>query len=179
MNSQQLCMLKYLAAWRESQAVREDRNRKRILSDEALYDLCVNPPSDLAQLFNKPLIKDKLIREHGSTILKLIKQGQNTPEKERPSLPKFKKLSQEEEALANCLMAIIHLSASNNNISPRCLCSRKDIEKLLRGQKNIAVLSGWRKELAGKQLLNFLSGDANISFSENKLDIEAKSEHDT
>ena len=78
---------------------------------------------------------------------------------------------QDEEALADCLMAVVHMSAQKNQISPRCLCSRKDLDALIKGKRDLAILSGWRNELAGKQLLKFLSGDSHLSFSSGKLEL--------
>ena len=88
-----------------------------------------------------------------------------------PKLPLIEKLTQDEEALADCLMAVIHLSAQENQISPRCLCSRKDLDALIKGRRDLSILNGWRNELAGKQLLKFMSGDSQLSFSSGKLEL--------
>jgi len=68
--------------------------------------------------------------------------------------------------------SINHLCADNNNISPNCLCNRKELEKLVLGKRSLGILSGWRFELAGKQLLAFLNGDKSLSVLHDQLSVQ-------
>lgn len=174
-----LPILKTLAAWRESQAIKQDRPRRRILSDETLVELCLNPPLKLSDLKHIELNRnshhnEQLIRQYGQQLLTLVQKGLEMPEKDWPALPEKYKLSKQQEALTDCLMAIVILSADTHNISPHCLCSRKDLEQLSRdkqdrGKPDLAILNGWRLELAGKELLNFLQAKTRLEYHHGQL----------
>ncbi|MDX2507013.1 MAG: ribonuclease D [Gammaproteobacteria bacterium] len=169
LKKQKLAILKNLAAWREKLAIKQNRPRRRVMSDDVLIELSLNPPSGQAELNECNSLNNKFLQYNGDTLWALIQQGLNTADSDCPELPVIAKLSQNEEALANCLMAIVHLSADDNNISPRCLCSRKDLDALIKGQRDLSILSGWRHELTGNHLLEFLSGKSQLSYISGRL----------
>lgn len=169
LKNQKLAILKNLAAWRENLAIKQNRPRRRVVSDDVLIELSMNPPASLTELYESDRISNKFLQYNGDTIMSLIQSGLNTAAKDCPVLPIIEKLSPTEEALADCLMAIVHLSANDNNISPRCLCNRKELEALIKGQRELNILSGWRNELAGKHLLEFVSGESQLSFTSGAL----------
>ncbi|MCW8931745.1 MAG: ribonuclease D [Gammaproteobacteria bacterium] len=169
LKKQKLAILRNLAAFREKLAIKQNRPRRRVITDETLVELSLNPPSNIAELNECKGLSHKFLQYNGETIHSLIIEGLNTSDSDCPKLPLYEKLTQNEEALADCLMAIVHLSAQNNNISPRCLCSRKDLDSLIKGRRDMAMLSGWRNELIGKHLLQFLSGDAQLSYQSGQL----------
>lgn len=169
LKTQKLAILRNLAAYREQLAVKQNRPRRRVIADDVLIRLAQNPPADRHELLEVQGLSHKFLQHNDAAVLSLIQQGLETPDKDCPKLPAYNKLSQAEEALADCLMAIVHLSANNNNISPHCLCTRKDLGSLIKGRTDLAVLSGWRNELIGKHLLKFLSGDAQLSYSAGQL----------
>ncbi|MCU7938331.1 MAG: ribonuclease D [gamma proteobacterium symbiont of Bathyaustriella thionipta] len=169
LKKQKLAIVKNLAAFREQLALKQNKPRRRVIADDVLIGLSTNPPADLNELQNHQGLSYRFLQHNGPAMLALIQQGLDTPDKDCPKLPVFQKLSQNEEALADCLMAIVHLSANNNHISPQCLCSRKELDALIKGQRDLTVLSGWRNELIGKHLLKFLSGDAQLSYVSGQL----------
>ena len=169
LKKQKLAILKNLAALREELAIKQNRPRRRIIADDVLIELSINPPANLNELQNCKGLSHQFIQYNGEAIISLIQAGLNTPDEDCPKLPVYEKLSQNEEALADCLMAIVHLSAHNNNISPRCLCSRKELDSLIKGRRDLAMLSGWRNELIGKLLLKFLAGNAQLTYKSGQL----------
>lgn len=169
LKNQKLAILKNLCAWRETQAIEQNRPRRRVLSDDILMELSINPPSKLTELYDHKSLNHKFLQYHGETLMTLIQKGLNTPNEKCPKLPSFKKLTQNEEALADCLMAVVHLSAHENGVSPQSLCTKKELEALIKGNRDLSILKGWRNELAGKLLLKFLSGESQLSFASGQL----------
>ncbi len=169
LKKQQLAILQKLTAWREQQAIRQNRPRRRVLSDESLLELAINPPSSKDELQQNYKLSNGFLSHNATTFMTLIQDGLNTPDNKCPVLPKTHKPNQDEEALADCLMAVIHMSARDNQISPRCLCSRKELNALIQGQRDLGILSGWRKALAGDDLLLFLSGEKLLSYASGHL----------
>ncbi|MBE9527183.1 MAG: ribonuclease D [Proteobacteria bacterium] len=171
LKKQKLAILKLLAGWREELAIEQNRPRRRVISDDTLIGLCNNPPADAAELQEHHGLSEKFLQYNQDIILSLVEQGLKTADKDCPRLPPIIKLSQNEEALADCMMAIVHLSANENNISPQCLCNRKEINALIKGQRDLNILSGWRNELAGKSLVDFLSGNSHLQCSSGQLEM--------
>lgn len=169
LKKQKLAIVQNLSIWRENQAIKRNLPRRRVLGDDLFIELANNPPENLTQLTQVNGLSNKFIHYNGTAILASIQQGLNTPDQDCPKLPNVEKLSQDEEALADCLMAVIHLCAHDNHISPNCLCSRKELNALIKGQRELNILSGWRNELAGKHLVKFLSGESQLSFLSGRL----------
>ncbi len=169
LKKQKLAILKNLAAFREQLAIEQNRPRRRVIADDVLIQLSINPPAHLDELHEYQGLSHKFLQHNGATIMSLVQTGLNTSDDDCPQLPAHEKLSQNEQALADCLMAIVHLSAHNNNISPQCLCSKKELESLIKGKRDLTILSGWRNELIGKHLLKFLSGEAHLSYNSGQL----------
>ncbi len=169
LKQQQLVVLQFLAAWREEIAISKNINRKRVLHDDFLLQIAIQKPDKKTDLLNCQCLSENLVQRYGKTIIKLVSQALNSPEKNWPKQPGRIQLSPQQNAITDCLMAINHLCANNNNISPNCLCSRKEMEKLVSGNRNLGILTGWRFELAGKQLLSFLNGDNSLSVLHNQL----------
>lgn len=171
LKKQQLAILKNLAAWRENLAIKLNRPRRRVVSDDILIGLSLNPPADTAELYENSGLNSKFLQYNDNVMLLLIQQGLLTAVQDCPKLPAVIRLSQNEEALADCMMAIVHLSANKNHISPHCLCNRKELNALIRGQRELSVLSGWRNELVGSLLVEFLSGKSHLFCTDGQLAI--------
>lgn len=173
LKTQKLAILKNLASYREQLAIQHNRPRRKIISDDTLLNLVANTPKNEQELNDCATAKDKhlqyFLQHNSKKILSLIEQGLQTLNKDCPVLPTYKKLSQNEEAVAACLMAIVHLCASNNNISTHFLCSRKELDNLISGQQDLSILSGWKNELLGKHLVQFLAGDSQLSYESGQL----------
>jgi ribonuclease D len=168
----QLAIIQQLCAWREQEAVKLNKPRRRILHDEVLIELALNPPENMDELQEIRGLHKKVLQPHGKTLMALILKGLQTPREKCPALPHYEKLTEDEEALADCLMAVIHLSASSNRISAKCLSTRKEIDALIKGKRELSILTGWRNELVGKDLLEFLSGNKQLIFCSGKLQLQ-------
>jgi ribonuclease D len=169
LKKQNLAILKNLATFREQLAISQNRPRRRVISDELLIELSIQHPTQLDELRHYKNLSQQLLHHHSHQLLALIQKGLQTENEECPQFPIYKKLSQNEEALAHCLMTLVHISAQKNHISPNALCSRKEIDSLIQGQRELTMLTGWKNELIGQQLLNFLSGKIQISYQQGQL----------
>jgi len=166
----QRAILQDLAAWREQKAVSSDKPRKWIISDDILLSLAQHQPDSDSTLSKIRGLPDGVIKKSGSTIIDIIKQSKQRPQDSWPALPKFAKTSVQQDAVVDCMMAIVRLCAAKEKISASMLCSRKDLEQWLLTAEPIALLSGWRNKIAGKQVRNFLNGEITISSNANTLE---------
>jgi ribonuclease D len=169
---EQLVILQYLVAWREDIAIEKNLARKKVIHDDFLLEIAIQKPTHHNELANFQCLSERLVRIYGKTLIQLVNQALNSPKENWPKQPKRIQLNQQQDAMTDCLMAINHLCADNNNISPNCLCNRKELEKLVLGKRSLGILSGWRFELAGKQLLDFLNGEKSLSVLHDQLSVQ-------
>ena len=172
LKGQQLAVLRPLAAWREQQAIKRDKPRKWILADDMLVGLAQHPPKDMAQLQRLRGLSENLIKHHGSELLDIIKQGQATPKEQWPTVKFKSRLSIEQDALVDSLMALVRLRAVQNQITATLLATRKDIDKIVSGDRDVALLSGWRAALAGNDVLAYLEGKLSLKVENQKLVVQ-------
>lgn len=170
----QRAVLQDLAAWREQKAINSDKPRKWILSDDVLLSLAQHQPDSDSTLSKIRGITEGIIKKSGSALIGIIKQSKQRPQDNWPVLTKFAKTSTQQDALIDCMMAIVRLCAAKENIATSMLCSRKNLEQWLLTDEPIALLSGWRNQIAGTQVSNFLKGDVTISSHANKLEFSSK-----
>ncbi|MBF0264681.1 MAG: ribonuclease D [Gammaproteobacteria bacterium] len=172
----QLVYLQALAKMREEFAIKKDRVRKHIISDDNLLKLARSQPRNHQQLINCDL-PEKQANALGEHIINNIKLSDKITIDKHPELPKKHILNNQQEAICECLMALCQLSAKEHNISTSFLCQRKELEKLVIHKDNIeqsnsSLLNGWRHELLGNQVKMFLSGKAQLTIKDGLLGLE-------
>lgn len=165
----QLVILQALAAWRENTAIKRDRPRRWILADDVLVSLAQHTPQNLDQLEKIRGIKSNTVDKFGDAIIKTIISAKQIPEEQWPTLPSWKRSTPQQEALIDLCMAYMKQLALENNISPGILCNRKDMEKMVIGDRDVAILQGWRKQLIGQAILQLLDGQCALLIKNNKL----------
>ena len=165
----QLAILQKLAAWREQQAQQQNKPRKWLLSDDVLISLARMAPGHLEQLKKIRGIPDAALAKHGESLIELIQQAKQIPEAEWPIVKQYARPQVEQEILADTLMAYLRLLSSENNISPATLATRKEIDKLAAGERELPILRGWRGHIVGEKLLDFINGHISLSAIQGKV----------
>lgn len=159
LRGKQLAVLKQLAAWRERRAVKKNKPRQWITSNENLLQLARRMPRDLSQILRINDLDKNFANRFGEELLALIEDASATPPEEWPQeTDRFPRLTPQQEALADLLMCTLRVRASEHNINPTSIASRGDIDKLTAGDRSPEVLSGWRNKVVGKDLLRVLEG---------------------
>lgn len=145
-----------LAEWREEEARRADRPRRWIIKDETIVALATRAPREPAELEQVEGLPRALLRRHGETLLRIVRDSDAAPPPERPAAGR---LEPAEERRARRLMDRLREIARHQRISAPLLATRRDIEALVQGQRDLPLLHGWRRELAGDELLRMLATD--------------------
>jgi ribonuclease D len=147
-----------LAAWREQQARKLDRPRRWILGDDVLLDLARRQPKTLEDLARLRGLPDGLVQKQGAALLAALAEGAQAPapaaEREPP------RLAAGQQPLLELLQALVHAVSEEQAISPAALTSRRELERLILGERELPVLSGWRRAAIGEPLLELLEGRA-------------------
>lgn len=150
--------IKHLARWREQRAIQTDRPRKWVLSDNVLLDLATQLPATAEQLKNVRSLDSQTAANQGTTLLDLIVAARNEPEALWPQLRIPPKPTAAEEAKADLITSLLHRQAAIHDLTPGLFATRGDIQRLVRGKRDIPLLTGWRRELAGEIALDILEG---------------------
>lgn len=158
-----------MAAWRERTAMSSDRPRGWIVKDEILLDLARRRPSNMQALQSIRGMPEAVARKHGDTLLELMAAANKHPAEPLDTLPD--RLVPEQESLVDLLMAALRARAAEADISPGALATRKDLEQMVAGRKDIALLQGWRKKAAGQLLQEVLEGKLKLGVQGGTLKI--------
>ena len=154
-----LAVLQELAAWREVAARERDLPRKWILKDEVMVELGRRMPQDLNGLSKIRGLEPGQIRREGEALLGLIERGAQCPREQWPTdQVRGKPLAASQEAMVDLLSAALRLIADEHQLSPMAIASRKDLEKLVRGDADCALNTGWRSSVAGRRLAAVMQG---------------------
>ena len=144
-----------LAAWRERVAQERNRPRKWILDDDAVYRLAERRPSGREQLEGLQLLPPKTLERHAAALLEVIASaaGETTPLALEEAL-----LDDAQKTRLKRLLERLRALGETLGVPPSLLGPRGDVETLLRhgGAADVPLLRGWRREVAGEELLKLL-----------------------
>lgn len=158
-------VLARLAEWRERRAMAADKPRGWIVKDEILLVLAQKRPADSAALARIRNLPDGTRDKHGAELLALIANAAEQPplpgvEDETAAAPAAGR-----EPLVDLLMAGLRDRAAATGIAVGILASRREVERLVAGERDLPLLQGWRYEAAGKALLELLEGKRGLRVS--------------
>jgi ribonuclease D len=140
-----------LAAWRERRAADRNRPRGWILDDAVLRYIVVRPPRTMDELASVTDMQPGFIKHNGAELLDLIQAAQMPDE--LPRLPPRGVPDPQKTALVKKLSLVHQAVAVELDLTPEILATRRDLEQLADGRQDVAVLSGWRREVIGQRLL--------------------------
>ncbi|MEO1201598.1 MAG: ribonuclease D [Pseudomonadota bacterium] len=139
-----------LAEWREEEAVRLNRPRQWIVRDSILIDLAFKAPGNLRELGRIDELPDKVIKRSGKAILKAIASAAgDSHDYSPPSAP-----TEAQKSQLKAMQRRVAECADDLGIAAETIASRKDLSAIIADDgRDSKVLSGWRRELVGSDLL--------------------------
>jgi len=173
-----LAVMQSLAAWREQVARDKNRPKGWILRDDALLEIARHRPDSTSSLGKIRGLSEGLVKHSGNRIIDIVRQAREKKPLAFPDKGKHARLSADQGALVDVMMAIVRLSGERNSLNPTVLATRKQLERLVCGDREVAVLQGWRKQLVGEQLLTFITGGLSLSVQGDKLEFTNKGTSD-
>jgi len=169
----QLAILQQLAQWREQQAIEKNRPRRWIVKDDVLLEFARQQPQDFTALTKISGI-DSYVQKNADTLIALVEKGRATPRAQWPPSAKHMRLTREQEAKVDLLMAVVRTRANQTGVTPSVLASRKDLECLVQGKRHCSVLYGWRAEMVGNELQAILHGDLHVFLESGEIKVEVE-----
>lgn len=169
-----LAVLRELAVWREEEAYRRNRPRGSVMKDEILVEIARRAPGHPSKLKALRGIHPKDLERHGDAIVQVVARGGKVPPAECPLPPApGVQLGEAEQALASLLQAVLQATATEKKVSATLVATVGQLQQLvdahMRGDaRALPVLSGWRGELVGQDLLAILEGRAAVFWDPEK-----------
>lgn len=140
-----------LAAWRERRAIERNRPRGWILDDAALRDIVMQVPRSVEAIAAIPEFPAGVLKHCGAEILDCIRTA-DVPEPPPPLNARMRP-DPAKTALVKKLGALNLTLAADLGLSPEVLATRRDLELLVDGRRDVGVLRGWRREVVGNRML--------------------------
>jgi ribonuclease D len=140
-----------LAAWRERNAIEHDRPRGWILEESVLREIILQVPRSPEALEAIPEMPPGLVKRRGAELLACV-EAAGIPQP-APALPGRARPDPVKTALVKNLVALTHSVAGELSLAPEVLATRRDLEQLADGERDTALLQGWRREVLGERLL--------------------------
>jgi ribonuclease D len=140
-----------LAAWRERRAIERNRPRGWIVDDVSLREIVVRLPRDLDALAALPEMQESVVRKCGEELLALVRAAAVADP--APPLPRRERPDPAQLALVKKLSEVSAEVAKELEISAEVLATRRELEKLAAGRRDITLLRGWREKIVGGKLL--------------------------
>jgi ribonuclease D len=144
-------LLQRLAAWRERRASEKDRPRSWILDDAALRALVFKPPRNVDQLAQVTELTPGFVERSGGMLMKVIEES-DLPAQLPPPAQRLR-ADPELQIRVKRLAAVVQRRASELNVAPELLATRRELEVIARGEADADVLRGWRRDIVGMELL--------------------------
>jgi ribonuclease D len=140
-----------LARWREEEAIRRNRPRRWILEDVPVCQIASRKPATLAALSEIEGVSAKLVQRAGEALLALAQE----PVADAAPLVVEAAYTAAQKAQIQGLLDLLRTRAQAEEVAPTMIATRSDIERLVREGAGAAIplLSGWRRELLGNELL--------------------------
>ena len=164
-----LAVLQALAEWREQLSRERDRPKGWLLRDDAMVDIARHRPATLDALKRIRGLNERLLERSGNDLVELVRAAAQNKPVPFPDKGVRTPLTASQDAVVDTLMALVRLSAAENDLSPAVLANRKQLEQLALGNRNSPLLQGWRKPLVGDRLSAMLAGDMTLKVCDGKL----------
>lgn len=160
----QLMQLQQLSVWREEMVKAVNQPRSFILKNSTLNDLVETNPKNIFQLSGIKDIRQNVIREHGKTILDLLKF---IPEANEWPLRLARPIRHSSQGITQAVDELIEHIAQQCAVPKEVLMRKRWLNALYQHvvfhgdeQTLPAYLLGWRYEILTKPLIQLLKTDA-------------------
>jgi ribonuclease D len=145
-----------VAAWREVRAIDRNRPRGWILDDVSLREIVMRLPRTPEALAALPEMQESVARKCGEELLALVRDA-GIPDPP-PPLPRRERPDPAQLALVKRLADVAAAVAQELEISAEVLATRRELEKLAAGKRDVSLLRGWRQQVVGERLSAALAG---------------------
>lgn len=176
LNQRQLGALRTVAGWRELESLQHNRPPSWLMNDRTMLELCRRPPRDERGVREIRGMGNGTAQRYGKELLDLIQQGMEDPPEAPARSPRLPNVGQAWPAV---LSGIVQTRCREVEVAPRFVATRSDTDEVIawwltgdRDQEpDIPLLTSWRRELAGQDVLDWLAGRTTIAVDDSEAGV--------
>jgi ribonuclease D len=168
-----------LVAWREQTAAHQNRPVQSVLGDATLIEIAKRRPSsrgELERIRGVGAVAGGRLAEH---LLEAVRRGRELPPEPPPQLVRGPAPKPDDAPLVALGEALLRTRAREAGLAYELLAARADLQAIVATARigaqeaDVRTLRGWRRELAGAELLELLDGHVSLSVSAGKIQISS------
>lgn len=162
-----LAVLRELASWREEQARERNKPRAALARDEVLVEIARKAPTTVEGLRGLRAVRSRELERHAPEVLQRIARALDAPRETWPQ-PATTHAPAPSTGVVELLQAVLRLRAEEASIAPSLLATQADLQVLVQHHAagdvgDVPIMQGWRKGIAGADLLALLEGRASVA----------------
>ena len=154
-----------LAEWREREAQRQNVPRRRVLKDDAIYDIAAQAPTTQEDLDGLRSVHQGFSRSSkGKGVIEAVKRGLDRDPALLPAIKRNEPLSADSLAVLDLLRVLLKSAAARHRVAPKLIATSDELEKIARGvESELPSLKGWRHELFGADAIALREGKLGLA----------------
>lgn len=169
LSRRQMAAAREMAAWREIEARKRNLPRRWVLTDEQIVESCRREPQTIDDLFMVRGVRERLTTGDARAVVALVRSALDSAPDTWPELKTSPKSERNVDVQVEMLMSIVRMKARENDIAIPTLASSSDLTSLARGHyDDNPLMKGWRKEIVGGDLVDFLEGRTMLRIEDGK-----------
>jgi ribonuclease D len=162
-----------LAAWRERTAEAEDRPVGAVLPDIALVEVARRQPTSIKELERIRGVRPDTGRRRGAQIVEVVERARHA---EPPPPEDVLRLDTDpaDGPVIALSESLVRSRALDAGLAYELVASRADLQAIVvaaregRPEPDVRTLRGWRRDLAGAELLELLAGRRSLTVEPRK-----------
>ena len=159
-----MAVVRELAAFREDYAQTNNVPRNRVFKDDALVELASTKPRTTADLGgSRLLLREARKGAISEGILQAVAKGIECPPEQHPKVDRSREKMQVNPALADLLRVLLKAKTESAGVAAKLIAPSADLDAIASGQRDVAALTGWRKEVFGEDALRLCNGEIALS----------------
>ena len=165
-----LAVVRELARFREAYAQQRNIPRSRVFKDDALVELASTKPQNEKDLGrSRLLLREARKGDIAEGILASISAGLNVKPEDMPKVDNSRAKLQVNPALADMLRVLLKAKTDEFDVAPKLIAAASDLDALAAGQRDVAALKGWRREVFGNDALRLCEGEVGLAVKGQKV----------
>ena len=153
LGGRQRAALRALAAWRENTACRLDLPRGWLMRDDLLLEIARQLPDSPAALERLAAGHRSAVHKHRDALLELLDAARSGETDDGEPAPP-RRLEPEEKARVEQLLERLEARCRAAELDPQAVAGRRELGRLIQGERQLRLLRGWRRRFIGASLLN-------------------------
>ena len=164
--------LQELASWRESEAIRRNMPRGRILRDETLLDLAGSAPQSTDDLKKIRGFPGGSNGAFAAPVIEILQKAESRPKNQWPKADPRPRREKPPAAVMDLLRVLLKYVTDRHQVAPRLIATAEELELLaLSDTAQVRALSGWRHDLFGKLALKVKHGELALAVRQGEIEL--------